>query len=88
MAYLPITGSGIFETATQAVESVNDELPNEVILHGSGRMHLLLSAVGNFHASFFLRIMTLVSQPDTVFGENFVHLVKVRRAVHHYLLLQ
>lgn len=33
-------------------------------------------------------MITLVGQPDAVFGKNFVHLLKVRRAVHHHLLLQ
>lgn len=30
---------------------------------------------------------TLLDRPDTVFGKNLIHLLKVRRAVHHHLLL-
>lgn len=34
-SHLSVTGPGIFETATQAVNSVDDELPGEVVLHSS-----------------------------------------------------
>lgn len=37
---LPVTSSGIFESAAQAVNSVNDELPGEVVLHSSADIRL------------------------------------------------
>lgn len=86
--HLPVTGSGVFETAAQAVNSVSDELPGEVVLHSSAHMHLFLL---NSYAEikiFWTPVCTmLLDWPDTVSGENVIHLLKVGRAVHHHLLL-
>lgn len=37
--HLPVTGSGVFETAAQAVDSVSDELPGEVVLNSPANVH-------------------------------------------------
>lgn len=36
LSHLSIVCSGIFEAATQAADSLHDELPGKVVLHGSG----------------------------------------------------
>lgn len=32
--------------------------------------------------------MMLLDRPDAVSGENIIHLLEIRRAVHHHLLVQ
>jgi hypothetical protein len=36
LSHLSIVGPGIFEAATKAADSLHDNLPGEVVLHGSG----------------------------------------------------
>lgn len=39
MSNLFVSRSGIFKAAAQAVNSVNDELPGEVVLHSSAKIN-------------------------------------------------
>lgn len=89
--YLPITGSGVFETAAQAIHSVKDQLPDEVVLYCPANTNPLSLCAGWLAFLFFSSALihrVLWHWPDAVLGKNLVHLLKVRGAVHHHLLLQ